>query len=95
MKEIRNGNEAYRQISPRCGAYCGLTRSQVAYDLSVGAEPLDRHDPEKPTARSDLERETAELRKEIYWLCGGYRCLLTDHSREVWYFARGLIIVPL
>lgn len=28
-------------------------------------KPLDRRNPEKPAAQSDLERENAELRKEI------------------------------
>ena len=48
----------------------GLPRKQVAADFGVGFSTLsrwiqqDRRNPEKPCARTDLEREVAELRKE-------------------------------
>ena len=60
----------FRQEAVRVALTSGLTRKQVAADFGVGFSTLsswiqqDRKNPEKPSARSDLEREIAELRKE-------------------------------
>ncbi len=60
----------FRQETVRVALTSGLTRKQVAADFGVGFSTLsrriqlDRRNPEKPAAQSDLERENAELRKE-------------------------------
>ena len=60
----------FRQEAVRVAVTSGLTRKQVAADFGVGFSTLnrwiqlDRRNPEKPSAQSDLERENAELRKE-------------------------------
>lgn len=60
----------FRQEAVRVAVTSGLTRKQVAADFGVGFSTLsrwiqlDRRNPEKPAAQSDLERENAELRKE-------------------------------
>lgn len=60
----------FRQEAVRVALTSGLTRKQVAADFGVGFSTLsrwiqlERRNPEKPTAQSDLERENAELRKE-------------------------------
>ncbi len=52
----------------------GLPRKQVAADLGVGFSTSnnwnrrDRQDPARPSARSDMEKELAELRKEVRML---------------------------
>ena len=60
----------FRAEAVRIALTSGLSRKQVAEDLGVGFSTLsrwiqqDRRNPEKPTVRSDLQREIAELRKE-------------------------------
>ncbi len=60
----------FRQEAVRVALTSGLTRKQVAADFGVGFSTLsrwihlDRQNPEKPTAQSDMEREITELRKE-------------------------------
>ena len=60
----------FRQEAVRVALSSGLTRKQIAADFGVGFSTLsrwiqlDRQNPEKPAAQSDLERENAELRKE-------------------------------
>ena len=61
---------SFRQEAVRVALTSGLTRKQVAADFGVGFSTLsrwiqlDRQNPEKPTAQSDMEREITELRKE-------------------------------
>ena len=61
---------SFRQEAVRVALTSGLTRKQVAADFGVGFSTLsrwiqlDRRNPEKPTAQSDMEREITELRKE-------------------------------
>lgn len=60
----------FRAEAVRVALTSGLPRRRVAADFGIGFSTLsrwiqqDRHNPEKPTAQSDLEREVAELRKE-------------------------------
>ena len=60
----------FRAEAVRVALTSGLPRKQVAADFGVGFSTLsrwiqqDRRTPEKPSARTDLEREVAELRKE-------------------------------
>ncbi len=60
----------FRAEAVRVALTSGLPRKQVAADFGVGFSTLsrwrqqDRRNPEKPSARTDLEREVAELRKE-------------------------------
>ena len=60
----------FRQEAVRVALTSGFTRRQVAADSGSGFSTLsrwiqlDRRNPEKPAARSDLERENAQLRKE-------------------------------
>lgn len=60
----------FRAEAVRMALTSGLPRKQVASDFGVGFSTLnswirlDRDNPVKPTAQSDLEREIAELRKE-------------------------------
>jgi transposase len=60
----------FRLEAVRVALTSGLTRKQVAADFGVGFSTLsrwiqlDRRNPEKPTAQSDLAREIAVLRKE-------------------------------
>ena len=62
--------EEFRSEAVRVALTSGLPRKQVAEDFGIGFSTLnrwiqqDRHNPEKPTVQSDLEREIAELRKE-------------------------------
>ena len=63
-------SSGFRQEAVRVALTSGLTRKQVAADFGVGFSTLsrwiqlDRRNPEKPTAQSDMEREITELRKE-------------------------------
>ena len=60
----------FRAEAVRVVLTSGLPRKQLAADCGIGFSMLsrwiqqDRHNPEKPAAQSDLEREVAELRKE-------------------------------
>jgi len=60
----------FRAEAVRIALTSGLSRKRIAEDLGVGFSTLsrwiqlDRRNPEKPTAQSDLEREVTELRKE-------------------------------
>ncbi len=60
----------FRAEAVRIALTSGLSRKQVAADLGIGFSilsrwiQLDRRNPEKPKAQTDLEREIAELRKE-------------------------------
>jgi transposase len=60
----------FRAEAVRVALTSGLPRKQVEADFGVGFSTLsrwiqqDRRNPEKPSARNDLEREVAELRKE-------------------------------
>ena len=60
----------FKQEAVRVALTNGLTRKQVAADFGIGFSTLsnwihqDRKNPEKPTVRTDLEREITELRKE-------------------------------
>jgi transposase len=60
----------FRAEAVRVALTSGLPRKQVAADFGVGFSTLSRwiqqdwRNPEKPCARTDLEREVAELRKE-------------------------------
>lgn len=64
----------FRAEAVRIALTSGLPRKQVASDLGVGFSTLnnwirqDRADPAKPTAQSDMEKELAELRKEVRML---------------------------
>jgi len=64
----------FRAEAVRIALTSGLPRRQVASDLGVGFSTLnnwirqDRDDPAKPTAQSDMEKELAELRKEVRML---------------------------
>ena len=66
----RNPTPAFRAEAVRVALTSGLPRKQIAADFGVGFSTLsrwiqqDRRNPEKPCARTDLEREVAELRKE-------------------------------
>ena len=66
--------EEFRAEAGRVALTSGLPRKQVASDFGVGFSTLsrwiqqDRRNPEKPVVQSDLEREVAELRKEIRML---------------------------
>jgi len=61
----------FRAEAVRIALTSGLPRKQVASDLGVGFSTLnswirqDRDEPAKPTAQSDMEKELAELRKEV------------------------------
>ena len=60
----------FRTEAVRGAMACGLSRKPVAADVGGGFSTLsrwiqqERKTSEKPTARSDLERETTELRRE-------------------------------
>ena len=62
--------EEFRAEAVRVALTSGLPLKQVAVDFGIGFSTLnrwiqqDRRIPGKPTIRSDLEREVAELRKE-------------------------------
>ena len=66
----RNPTPALRTEVVRVALTSGLPRKQIAADFGVGFLTLsrwiqqDRCNPEKSCARTDLEREVAELRKE-------------------------------
>lgn len=59
-----------RQEAVRVALTSGLIRKQVAADFCIGFSTLsnwiqlDRKNPKKPAAKSDLERDVTELRKE-------------------------------
>lgn len=59
----------FRAKTVRVALTSGLPRKQVAADFGVGFSTLsrsiqqDRRNPEKPSARTDLEREDVSLRK--------------------------------
>jgi transposase len=69
--------EEFRAEAVRAALGSGLPRRQVAADFGIGFSTLsrwtrpDRRNREKPAARSGLEREIAELRKETRMLRGG------------------------
>lgn len=69
--------EEFRAETVRAALGSGLPRRQVAADFGIGFSTLgrwtrpNRRNREKPAARSDLEREIAELRKENRMLRGG------------------------
>ena len=75
-------SSGFRQEAVRAALTSGLTRKQVAADFGVGFSTLsrwiqlDRRNPEKPTAQSDMEREITELRKEVRLLLRGVSVLV-------------------
>ena len=74
--------EEFRCDAVRIATTSGLTRPKGAADFGVGFSTLsrwiqlDRRNPEKPTAQSDMEREITELRKEVRLLLRGVSVLV-------------------
>lgn len=66
----QNPTPEFRAEAVRIALTSGLPRKQVASDLGTGFSTLsrwiqlDRSNPEKPTAQSDMEHELAALRRE-------------------------------